>query len=121
MNLRQSIITLSLGAAVYGFALAASAQGMLDNDSPAFFRYNPSASASAARADMRAPNYGDVSPDGFYTYSGGERGWINRQHSYEFVNGEIVHSSDCLPYTQTAPARVAGVMQVQGPFADHGA
>ena len=119
MNIRQSLITVSLGAALYGISLAAAAQVALDNDSVQFFRYSATTS-QAARADTKQLRVGDVSPDGLYTYIGGERGWINRQHGYEFVGGEIVHSSDCLPYTQPAPARMASTMQSSGPFADHG-
>ena len=120
MTARQSLISLCLGASVYGVALAASAQVMLDNDSAAFFRYTPQATSAPARVVAAQPKIGDVSVDGLYTYVGGERGWINRQHSYDFVNGQVVHSSDCLPYAQPAPVRGSAVFQAQGPFADHG-
>ena len=121
MNTRKYILTIVFGALTAALSMSASAQIFNpDNDSATFFKYNPQA-PGATRAVERAPVTGSVSADGLYVYSGGERGWVNRQHSYRFVAGSVVHTEDCLPYSLPAPARVAGSLERQGPFADHGA
>ena len=77
-----------------------------DNDSQTFFANNIPAQAATSQPSGVTP-VGTVSPDGRYVFSGGERGWTNRQHSYSFVGGRLVHTKDCLAMDEPRPQLTA--------------
>jgi hypothetical protein len=112
--------TLAIAPVVADFGAAAHAQPVNpDNDWASFFVYKSYASTTVP-AKARSPQLGDVSPDGQFTYAGGERGWTHRSRSFEFVAGKLVHTQDCLPYDLPKPVRGVAVSQ-PGPFSDRGA
>jgi len=121
MKTRKSVLMLALTATAFGASLAASAAIVNpDNDSAAFFANRAAAAtASVQPALLRA---GDVSTDGLYVYSASDRGWEQRAHSFVFVAGELVHTTDCVPYNNPKPAvaTVPGNRQL-GAFGEHGA
>jgi hypothetical protein len=120
MNARHRRLAVAIGLAAAVLSLGASAQvANPDNDSATFFKYTPAAAAPAARS--AAPAVGAISTDGLYVYSGGERGWVNRQHSFELAGGVLAHTSDCLAYDAPQPAKGGMVAVERGPFAEHGA
>lgn len=120
MKTRKIILTIG---AVSAAALSAAASAQVfnpDNDSAMHFRYQPSAVSTARQYPATPPSVGQLSADGLYVYSGSDRGWVNRQHSYTLVGGTFAHTAECLPYNLPAP--VAAIPQFQkGAFADKGA
>jgi len=120
MKTRKIILaTAAVSAAV--LSAAASAQVFNpENDSTTYFRYQPSAVSTARQTPATLPSVGQQTADGLYVYSGGERGWVNRPHSYTVQAGRIVHTADCLPHN-LPPVAAAMPQWQKGAFADHGA
>lgn len=117
--MKSTLITTAI-VALFGVANLAQAQvANPDNDSALFFR-NVQASVAPAGA-TRAPQVGDISGDGTQVYSGGDRGWVNRIHSYVLEDGHVVHAQNCLPYNAPKVAAGGSVTLQTGTFADHGA
>lgn len=103
--MKQTIIVLVLALA----GLSAGAQAQIynpDNDSQAFFASNVPLAAAPERPTGVTP-IGTVSPDGHYVFTGGERGWDARPHSYTFVGGRLVHTADCLSMDEPKPQLTA--------------
>lgn len=120
MTTRKTLLTLALAAAGAAAALNASAAAYNpDNDSAAFFTYN-AARAASAKVAAAIPHRGDVSGSGQYVYSAGDRGWVAREHSYEVVAKQFMHTADCLPYNAPKPIAAIVAPVRTGAFADHG-
>lgn len=119
MKTRKIILTI---AAVSAAVLSAAASAQIfnpENDSTWVFRYQPQATP-APKPEASLPIVGQMSADDLYVYSGSDRGWVNRQHSYTLLGGAFAHTADCLPHNLPAP--VAAIPQLQkGVFADKGA
>ena len=117
--MKRNLIAIALFAA-FGFATSANAQiANPDNDSATFFKWNP-ATASDPKPAFDQAKRGEVSADGLYVYTGGNRGWTHRGHDYEWVAGGFAHTADCLPYNLPQPAKSASVAVTSGPFVEHG-
>lgn len=116
----KSTLIATVIVALFGITTAAQAQIVNpDNDSGAYFR-NVQATATPTVA-ARLPQVGEISADGLQVYSGGDRGWVNRTHSYMLEEGHVVHAQNCLPYNAPKVAAGGGVTLQTGTFADHGA
>ena len=63
----------------------------------------------------------DIAVEGLYVYSGGERGWVERQHSYTLAGGVLAHTEDCLPYDLPKPTARGSIAITYGPLAVRGA
>jgi hypothetical protein len=121
MKIRHTLLTLAAIATASGLSFSASAQVFNpDNDSAATFRYQPS-TIPAARGAATMPKTGEQSQDGLYVYSGTDRGWVNRQHSYLVRSGQVTHTADCLPHNLPAPVAAYVPALQTGAFGDHGA
>lgn len=108
--MKRTITAIAL--AMLAVSAGASAQiHNPDNDSQTFFANNvPSVASSQVPAGVTP--FGTVSPDGRYVYVSGERGWENRQHSYEIAQGRgLVHTADCLPMDEPKPQLTAADIQ----------
>jgi hypothetical protein len=117
---RTLAIAVALTASVATIPFVASAQIVNpDNDSGTFFRDNVRLTVKA-RGAAALPAIGSLSPDGQYVYSGSDRGWIARVHSYVIQQGALVHTEDCLPYMQPAPVAAFAVPSQYGAFGEHG-
>lgn len=122
MKTRKTTLMLALAAAASAVSFAASAVILNpDNDSGTYFEYRPNAVTAAVKPQAALPRVGEVSTDGLTVYSGSDRGWVGRTHTFEFVAGGFVHASNCLAYN--APTPIAAIVPIdqRGAFGDHGA
>jgi hypothetical protein len=120
MKTRNTLLTLATLAAASALPFTASAQAYNpDNDSVAFFRNQPSGSPVSG-VTVALPEAGEQSRDGLYVYSGTDRGWVNRQHSFVVRGGQLTHTADCLPYNLPTPVAAYVPVLQKGVFADHG-
>jgi hypothetical protein len=119
MAARTTLLTLATLAAAISFGASAQVSNP-DNDSARFFSYQPGATP-AKQSTATPPSFGQISTDGLYVYSGSDRGWVNRQHSFTLQGGALMHTADCLPYNQPAPVAATVPQLRTGVFADHGA
>ena len=104
MKARTPILMMAV-AAIAAASFAASAQVRNpDNDWATFLTYKATAAPLAAKAEGALPRAGDVSPDGYYVYSGSDRGWVHRAHSYVVAAGKLEHAATCLAYNELEPA-----------------
>ncbi len=118
--MKSTLITTAI-VALFGLVNGAQAQVYNpENDSTAYFA-SIKVSAAAAAPAARLPQVGEISADGLQVYSGGDRGWVNRTHSYVLEDGHVVHAQNCLPYNAPKVATGGGVKLQTGTFADHGA
>jgi hypothetical protein len=118
MNIRMTLLRLALVTASAASLTALAAIPNPDNESTAAFTYK--SSAGAIGQTVALPRAGDVSSDGRLVYSGGDRGWVRRAHSFVYMGGSFAHASDCAPYNDV-PAVETSVPIVQtGAFAEHG-
>lgn len=119
MTTRKTTLTFALVALASTASFGVSAAILNpEKDSPPFTTDNQGIVA-ASKAQAALPRAGEVSSDGFFVYSAGDRGWVPRSHSYEIVAGQFVHAADCLPYN--APKPIAAVVPTvqRGGFAEH--
>lgn len=105
----MKIRTTILAAALVAVASAASAANLNnpDNDSAAYFAKSTIAATGSPQRGVFQQK-GDISSDGQYVYSGTDRGWVLRSHSYVFAAGKWDHAPDCLAYNEPKASKGLG-------------
>lgn len=119
MTTRKTTPTIALIAVASAASFAVSAATLSPEKYSPPFNADNTVLVAAIQAQPALPRAGEVSSDGLFVYSGNDRGWVARSHSYEIVAGQFVHTADCLPYN--APKPIAAVVPAvqRGGFAEH--
>jgi hypothetical protein len=112
---KLALATVSTAASLTAFAAIPNP----DNESTTVFAYKPTATAVQQAAVL--PQAGDVSSDGRFVYSGSDRGWVRRAHSFVLVGGSFAHTPDCAPYEDARAIETSVPIVQSGVFAEHGA
>ena len=108
MEIRTTVLSLTLaGSVAISFAAAAGVPNP-DNDSGNYFASKGVAASSAApTVAATLPAYGTISEDGLYEWRNPDKGWVARGYSYIFTDGHVEHAQDCVSNRVTG-GRTAG-------------
>jgi hypothetical protein len=118
MNARTTLFKLGLVAASAASLAAFAAIPNPDNESTTAFSYQSTAGTSRQAAVL--PASGDVSSDRRFVYSGSDRGWVRRAHSFVYMDGMLAHAADCAPYNDARAVEPSVPIVQRGAFAEHG-
>jgi hypothetical protein len=118
MNTLKTFLKLTLVAASAASMTVFAAIPNPDNESTTAFAYKPVVGTIRQAAVLAQP--GDFSSDGRLVYSGTDRGWVLRAHSFAYVDGSLVHTPDCAPYNEAQAVETSVPIVQSGAFGEHG-